>query len=59
MKQREIIPIFFAVDDNYAKYLCVALQSLTDNRSDKYEYKIHVLIEHLSDLRFSNLPMLS
>lgn len=49
MKQKEIIPIFFAVDDNYAKYLCVALQSLTDNKSDKYEYKIHVLIEHLSE----------
>jgi lipopolysaccharide biosynthesis glycosyltransferase len=49
VKQREIVPIFFAVDDNYAKYLCVALQSLTDNRSDKYDYKIHVLIEDLSE----------
>jgi len=49
MKQRELIPIFFAVDDNYAKYLCVALRSLTDNRSDKYDYKIHILIEKLSD----------
>ena len=49
MKQREIVPIFFAVDDNYAKYLCVALQSLADNRSDKYDYKIHVLIEDLSE----------
>ena len=49
MKTKEIIPIFFAVDDNYAKYLCVALRSLVDNRSDKYDYKIHVLIENLSD----------
>lgn len=46
---REIIPIFFAVDDNYAKYLCVALRSLIDNSSEKYEYKINVLIEKLSD----------
>ena len=49
MKQRKIVPIFFAVDDNYAKYLCVALQSLVCNSSDKYLYKIHVLIESLSE----------
>ena len=43
------IPIFFAVDDNYVPFLCVALRSICDNRSQKYEYQINVLIESLSD----------
>ena len=43
------VPIFFAVDDNYVPFLCVALQSLCDNCSKRYDYKIHVLIEELSD----------
>ena len=46
---RNQVPIFFAVDDNYVPFLCVALQSLSDNRSMRYDYKISVLIEVLSD----------
>ena len=46
---RNEIPIFFAVDDNYVPFLCVALQSLTDNCSERYDYRIHVLIEELSE----------
>ena len=45
----ETIPIFFAVDDNYAPFLCVTLQSLIENGSDKYNYDVNVLIEDLSD----------
>lgn len=37
------IPIFFAVDDKYAPFLAVALQSLVDHASDKYYYAIKVL----------------
>lgn len=48
-KQREIIPIFFAVDDNYAPYLAVALRSLIDNASRKHRYEINVLIDTLSE----------
>ena len=47
--EKEIIPIFFAVDDFYSPYLCVTLQSLIENGSDKYHYSINVLIEELSD----------
>lgn len=43
------IPIFFAVDDNYVPFLCVALRSLSDNSTSKYDYKIHILIDKLSD----------
>ncbi|MBE6640590.1 MAG: glycosyltransferase family 8 protein [Ruminococcaceae bacterium] len=46
---REIIPIFFAVDDNYAPYLGVCVRSLIHNASKSYDYKIHILIDDLSD----------
>lgn len=46
--EKEIIPIFFAVDDNYAKFLCVTLQSLIENSSDEYDYEVNVLIDELS-----------
>lgn len=46
---KEIIPIFFAVDDCYVPYLCVALRSLIDNSSNKYEYRINVLIDNLKE----------
>lgn len=46
---KEIIPIFFAVDDKYAPYLCVALNSLKAHASQKYEYDVNILIEQLND----------
>ena len=40
---RETIPIFFAIDNGYTKFLAVALQSLLDNASKEYDYSIKVL----------------
>ena len=37
------IPIVFAVDDNYAPFMCVTLRSIIDNASTDYYYKIYVL----------------
>ena len=37
------IPLVFAVDDNYAPFLCVALRSIIDNASVDYYYKVFVL----------------
>ena len=51
---KKTVPIFFAVDDNYAPYLAVALESLKDNASDKYFYDINVLIEKIGD-RYRNI----
>lgn len=48
-KAPELIPIFFATDDNYVPFLCVALNSLIANSSPNNDYKIHVLIDTLSD----------
>jgi lipopolysaccharide biosynthesis glycosyltransferase len=46
--QQSIIPVFFAVDDNYAPYLAVAMRSLIDNASPDYQYNIYILIDHLN-----------
>ena len=37
------IPLFFATDDNYLPFLSVTLQSLWENSSHDYDYKIYVL----------------
>ncbi|MBO4251908.1 MAG: glycosyltransferase family 8 protein [Clostridia bacterium] len=37
------IPLVFAVDDNYAPFLCVALRSIMENASVDYYYKVYVL----------------
>ena len=41
-KQNQI-PIFFATDDNYIPFLCVALQSLIDNATNENQYIIKIL----------------
>ncbi len=48
MKERPVMPIFFATDDGYAPMLGVALASLLANVSDTYELRIHVLTTGLS-----------
>lgn len=40
---KKIIPIVFAVDDNYAPFLGVTLKSIFDNCSKDYFYKLYVL----------------
>ena len=40
---KPIIPLFFAVDDNYAKFLAITLESIFDNASKEYQYDVVVL----------------
>ena len=46
---RQMIPIFFAVDDNYAPFLGVALRSMLSNADPTCFYRIHILTEGLSN----------
>ena len=46
-RKNQIIPIFFASDNNYAPYLAVAIKSLLSNASPDYFYKIHILTTNL------------
>ena len=47
--KKEIIPIFFAVDNGYVPFLAVALQSLVEHVSEKYYYYIRILYTNVSE----------
>ena len=38
-KNRDVLPIFFAVDNNYAPFLSVVIESIKANSSMDYIYK--------------------
>ena len=40
---KQIIPVFYAADENYMPYLAVALTAMKAYRSKDYEYRVHVL----------------
>ena len=46
---KPIIPIFFAIDNNYVPFFTVSLTSLKENRDKEKNYRIHVLYTSLSD----------
>lgn len=48
MGDKKVIPVFFSIDDGYAPLLGVALESMLENASREYEYKVTVLINELS-----------
>ena len=45
----KIIPIFFTIDDNYAKYAACAINSIIKNSSKKYTYHIIIVSEGLNE----------
>ena len=53
---RNKIPIVFSVDDQYALYLAVTIQSIVENSSEENFYELIVLEEELSE---SNQQLLS
>lgn len=44
-----MIPIFFAVNDSFVRYLCTALESMKDYMSKNTVYDIHILYSSLSE----------
>ena len=48
-KTREIIPIFFAMDDNYIPFMGVCLQSMIEHISEEKLYEIKVLYTSISE----------
>lgn len=48
-KNKSIIPIFFATDDNYAPLLHVAIESIRAHASKEFEYHIHILYDNLNE----------
>lgn len=43
MENRNIIPVFYACDNDYIKYGIVSIQSLIDNSSDENQYNIYTV----------------
>ncbi|MBR1570459.1 MAG: glycosyltransferase family 8 protein [Bacteroidales bacterium] len=48
MKDSKLIPIFFSVNDAYAPFLAVALNSIKENASPCYTYHVHILNDDIS-----------
>lgn len=49
MESKNLIPIFFTIDDAYAPLLGVALKSIIINASKKRNYKVIIIQENVSD----------
>jgi len=48
--KKQLIPVFFSCDDNYAPYLAVAIKSLIENgNAEEHEYEINVLNTDISE----------
>ncbi len=45
----DIIPIFFAADDNFVKYTLVTLTALKENADRTRNYRIHILLTTVSE----------
>ncbi|MCD8056094.1 MAG: glycosyltransferase family 8 protein [Clostridiales bacterium] len=48
-EKRETMPVFFTIDESFTPYLDTALISLTENASDKYDYRIVVINDNISE----------
>lgn len=46
---KNVIPVFFATDDNYVPFLAVSIKSLLDNASKDYFYNIHILTDGINE----------
>lgn len=46
---KDVVPIFYACDDNFIKFTIVSLTSMIANASKEREYKIYVLCSNVSD----------
>lgn len=52
------IPIFYAIDDGYAKFVAVSIRSLIMNANNNYNYDINVIYENLSEENAQKLKSL-
>ena len=52
------IPIFFTIDEGYAPYVSIAIDSLIENASKEYNYDIHIIYESLSKDTINKLKTL-
>ena len=56
--EKQTIPVFFTIDDQYAPYLAVAVCSLIKNASRDYHYRIMVLHQGLDEENMQRIKAL-
>lgn len=49
MNDNKRIPVFYACDDNFAKFMIVSMQSMIENASKEKSYTIHILNTNISE----------
>lgn len=49
LKRSRVVPVFFAADDKYIRFMAVTMQSLIANTSKKYRYELYVLNTDISE----------
>jgi len=59
MSNKSVVPIFFSIDNSYAPYLAVALNSAIQNSSPYREYKAIVLYQELTQENRDRLSALA
>ena len=58
-KDKPVVPLFFATDDNYLPFLGVTLCSLKENSSKDYLYKVYVLHSGVSENYYEKIMRFS
>jgi len=58
-KQKMVIPVVFAINDNYVPYFGVALSSLIEYTSREYLYKVHVFYTELGEYNIRRIEGMS
>ena len=56
--KKEIIPIFFTIDDSYAPFNAVAIKSLLENASKNYSHKIVIIYQDLNQENIEKIKSL-
>lgn len=46
---KQTIPIFYAIDDGYSKFVAVSIKSLLLNASKEYNYDINIIYENITE----------
>ncbi len=59
MEKRQVIPIFFACDENFVKYMMVTIRSVMEHASREYAYRIYVLNTGISSGRRSQVEAMA
>ena len=51
MENKNVIPIFFAIDDGYIPFLAVSLQSLIENSKKENFYLIKIFVKSKKSIK--------